>query len=146
MGFKGRASDILYNIEPIWSNTRQLGSLSVAVGEMKGTTSGPSFDMLASISDPFPANLKTVKVRCGSRIDAIECIFKLPDGREFSTGRKGGGGGGEQIFTLNENERIIRVEGRGASRIDRVQFFTNQNRTSLAGNHNSSWTRCQLIS
>jgi len=129
MGFKGRASGVVHNIEPIWSNTRQLGSLSVAVGEMKGTKSGTGFDMLSSISDPFPANLKSIKVRSGDRIDALECMFTLASGGEFSTGRMGGGGGKEQIFTLNDNERIIRIEGRSGSQIDRLQFFTNQNRT-----------------
>jgi len=114
----------------MWSDSRQLGTLNVSVGELKGTTSGDDFDMLTSVSDPFPANLKTLKVRCGSRIDAIECVFKLPSGQEISTGRKGGDGGGQNEFTLSANERIIRVEGRAGARIDRLQFFTNQNRSS----------------
>jgi hypothetical protein len=56
----------------MWSDSRQLGTLNVSVGELKGTTSGDDFDMLTSVSDPFPASLKTLKVRCASRIDAIE--------------------------------------------------------------------------
>ncbi|KAK4175065.1 Jacalin-like lectin domain-containing protein [Triangularia setosa] len=143
MGFRGRASGILYNLEPIWSDTRQLGTLNVAVGDRMGTTNGTSFDMLSTITDPFPANLKSIKVRSGSRIDAIECIFNI-NGQMTPSGRKGGGGGGEGIFTLNNNERIIRVEGRAGSRIDRLQFFTDQNRFSpiYGGNGGSPfvWT------
>ncbi|KAI1357925.1 hypothetical protein F5Y08DRAFT_134427 [Xylaria arbuscula] len=60
----------------------------------------------------------------------LKCIFTDIDGREVRTGRQGGGGGDAHIFTLENNERIIRVEGRADKMIDRLQFFTNKGRAS----------------
>jgi len=62
----------------MWSDSRQLDSLSVAIGELKGIAPAPDFDMLTCVSDPFPANLKTIKVRCGPYIDAIEVRYLDP--------------------------------------------------------------------
>ena len=61
----------------------------------------------------------------------LKCVFTDIDGREVRTGRQGGDGGEARIFTLENNERITRVEGRAQRLIDRLQFFTNKGRTCL---------------
>lgn len=52
------------------------------------------------------------------------------------SGRKGGNGGSEHEFKLDDDERIIRVQGRAAERIDQLQFFTNKgSETTALGCH-----------
>ena len=62
----------------------------------------------------------------------MQCTFKLPSGKEVKTGSFGGGAGTKHDFELGPDERIIRVEGRAGARIDRIQFFTNQNSKQLS--------------
>ncbi|KAL8691868.1 MAG: hypothetical protein Q9218_002995, partial [Villophora microphyllina] len=126
MGFRGRSANEIDAVEPIWSDTRDLGPAASIVGESKGGNGGNQFDMLQSVGDPLKTILKSITIRSAARIDAIECIFT--GGR--SSGRQGGNGGGERSFELGANERIVRIEGRAGERIDQLQFITNTERHS----------------
>ncbi|KAI0521297.1 Jacalin-like lectin domain-containing protein [Xylaria bambusicola] len=143
MAFEGRSGDILNSLDPIWSNARELDSEHVAVGDAQGGDGGDPFDMLTTVSNAFPFVLKAIHIRAARTVDAIECVFADIDGREVRTGRQGGDGGDAYVFTLENNERIIRVEGRAEQLIDRLQFFTNKGRASQTyggdGGHAFVW-------
>lgn len=82
--------------------------------------------MVESVGDPLKTMLKSINVRHNERINAIECTFN--SGR--TSGWQGGQWGNEGSFQLNENERIVQIEGRAGERINRLQFVTNLDRRS----------------
>jgi hypothetical protein len=47
--------------------------------------------------------LKRIKIRSGSRLDGIQCIYD----DDSTTDWHGGGGGREDIFALNKDEAIV---------------------------------------
>ncbi|KIK50289.1 hypothetical protein GYMLUDRAFT_266206 [Collybiopsis luxurians FD-317 M1] len=131
MGFKGHAGNEIDFVEPVWSNTRILDARQVTVGDYKGGFVGDGhFDQLSKVSDPFKTALKAIIVRAGAEVDAIECIFHAVDDGEQRSGRAGGLGGTEYVFTLGKNERIVSIVGRASARIDSLQFITNTGRQS----------------
>ncbi|KIK50325.1 hypothetical protein GYMLUDRAFT_266193 [Collybiopsis luxurians FD-317 M1] len=130
MGFKGRASNEIDFLEPVWSNTHILDARHVTVGDYKGGFVGDGhFDQLSKVSDPFKTTLKAIIIRAAAEVDAIECIFHTADDGEKKSGRAGGPGGTEYVFTLGKNERIVSVVGRASARIDSLQFITNTGST-----------------
>ena len=60
-----------------------------------------------------------------------QCIFRTGQGDQRS-GLFGGGGGKEHTFRLYEGERSVRIEGKVANVVERLQFFTNMNRKCLS--------------
>ena len=62
-----------------------------------------------------------IRVRAAKYIDAIQVVYG-----ETSAPTHGGKGGQEHTFQLDDDERIVRIEGRGAKYIDQLQFFTNK--------------------
>ncbi|KAK4220767.1 hypothetical protein QBC38DRAFT_449752 [Podospora fimiseda] len=95
VAFKSRSSEILYNIVPIWSDTRVLTNLNICVGEWKGSQNGKLFDLLAEKG--IKNTLKSIKIRWGSRVDAIACGYIPKNGKSIDwTDSKGGTGAGEQ--------------------------------------------------
>ncbi|KAI0197985.1 Jacalin-like lectin domain-containing protein [Astrocystis sublimbata] len=129
-GFAGRSGAMLTALVPLWSNTRELEGEHLVVGPFQGGDGGDQFDMLTTVGNALPFTLKAIYIRSGIYVDAIECVLADVDGRGVRTGLRGGDGGETHVFTLEKNERIIRVEGRANKIIDRLQFFTDKGRAS----------------
>ncbi|RYP14605.1 hypothetical protein DL765_006276 [Monosporascus sp. GIB2] len=123
IGFRGRSTG------PIWGNVHEQSAQKVFAEPLVGGSGGISFDMLSNLESPSKAILKTIIIRCGRQIDAVECIFHTAHGDKRS-GRFGGYGGTEHTFALYEGERIVKVKGRASAHIDSLQFITNTNRSS----------------
>ena len=63
---------VLMLVQPIWSDTRNVAPLSVKVGSQQGGRGGQYFDMLNSVGNPLTTSLKSIVMRVGNEIDAIE--------------------------------------------------------------------------
>jgi hypothetical protein len=74
--------------------------------------------------------LVEVKVRHGSTVDAITCVWTTPSGSRVTGDRHGGGGGSESVFSLLEGEHIVEVSIRSRKYVDSLTFRTNTGRTS----------------
>ncbi|RYP47663.1 hypothetical protein DL768_006316 [Monosporascus sp. mg162] len=129
VGFRGRFTGVLTALEPIWGDLREKSTQKVFAASPVGGSGGTSFDMLSNLESPSKAILKTIIIRCGTQVDAVECIFHTAHGDKRS-GRFGGYGGTEHIFALYEGERIVKVKGYASAHIDSLQFTTNTNRCS----------------
>ncbi|RYP75021.1 hypothetical protein DL771_002669 [Monosporascus sp. 5C6A] len=123
IGFRGRFTG------PIWGDPHEQSTQKVFAAPPMGGPGGISFDMLSNLESPSKAILKTIIIRCGRQIDAVECIFHTAHGDKRS-GRFGGYGGTEHTFALYEGERIVKVKGYASAHIDSLQFITNTNRCS----------------
>ncbi|KAF5344583.1 hypothetical protein D9758_013885 [Tetrapyrgos nigripes] len=129
MAWKGTSDTIVRSLEPVWSDTQDLSGTHVIVGESKGGTGGNAFDMLDTVGDPLTTRLTSITVDSGSAIDAIECKFQVGN-KTVSSGKKGGSGGSAHTFELRSGEQITRIEGRANTEMCKLQFFTNQGRSS----------------
>ena len=72
-----------------------------------------------------------IVIRSGRRIDAIQVMYKLSNGREYEGSRRGGTGGKEHMINIDvdRGERIIGVFGRSGESVDMLGFVTNKGRT-----------------
>lgn len=92
--------------------------------EQEGGTGGDPFaDDLTEV-----CRLVTVRIRSGSRIDAITAVWRMADGSTRPGRQHGGSGGTEQQFSLDADEYINRIEGRSGAEVDQLTFFTSKGR------------------
>jgi len=86
-----------------------------------GGTGGDAFaDDLTEI-----CRLSSVTVRHGSRVDAIQSTWVLPDGSTVTGTQHGGTGGSASSFDLEDGEYINRIELRSGSAVDSLTFYTS---------------------
>lgn len=62
-----------------------------------------------------------IRVWGAQYIDAIQVVYKDDVGPKH-----GGSGGQSYTFSLGNDEKIVRIDGRGTKYIDQLQFFTNK--------------------
>jgi hypothetical protein len=75
---------------------------------------------------PAGARIAEVNVRAGERIDAVQVIYTLPDGRSQEGARHGGMGGNAYVFRLDSDEYITGLSGRYGEMIDSLRIHTNK--------------------
>ena len=149
IGFAGRAGDYL---DAIWltygllslSPARRDTSLPAGRGEMRqqagqaalagqttltGGGGGNSF----ADNPPQGARITEVRVWSGDRVDAIQAIYLLPDGRTVDGTRHGGSGGRSTRFQLDRDEYIIGMSGRYGEVIDSIRIHTNRRSSEQFG-------------
>jgi hypothetical protein len=90
---------------------------------MFGGTGGSAFDDITS-ADAIVVGIKSITVRSGSKVDAIQATYTLSDGSTFNGSTHGGSGGTAHVINLADDETIISVQGRSGSRIDQLMFTT----------------------
>lgn len=98
------------------------------VAVVGGHSSGTYFN---DVPDNCQGLIKSVKIRSGSRIDAIQLTYKLSNGQDHTGGYHGGTGGRQYTFNVNVDggERIVGVIGRHDSNyINKLAFYTNKGR------------------
>ena len=82
---------------------------SYTVGSYGGRT-GVSFADITT--NPCGVSIRTIYIRSGAIVDAIQIEYQYPDGRRYTGPRRGGdGGGGDRIIPVNPGEEIIGVFG-----------------------------------
>ena len=68
--------------------------------------------------------LAEVRVRSGSRVDAIQAVWEFSNGTTVAGTRHGGGGGTEHSFRVEKGNPIERIELRSGATIDSLTFYT----------------------
>ena len=82
-----------------------------------GGPGGNAFDDISSRTGPQIVGMRSLRVRHGAIIDAIQAEYVLTDGTTVLGNRNGGGGGGESIITFVAGEVITEVRGSTGVRI-----------------------------
>jgi hypothetical protein len=105
------------------------------IGNVGGGENADSFGGHIQNSAPLFEYFCGVKIRHGSRIDAIQMEVCSLDGTSTFHERHGGSGGSESYFKLDSDEYFVSVTGwrgrkYGADRIFGLQFITNTGRVS----------------
>jgi len=72
--------------------------------------------------------IRTVIIRHGRYVDAIQIVWTTPTGQLVTGPRRGGGGGARSSFNLADGESIAAVVGRSGAYIDQLEFRTNRGR------------------
>ena len=92
---------------------------------MFGGVGGKAFDDLEH--HPSIVGIRGLCVRCGNSIDSIQATYQLKDGSTVVGPRHGGLGGKVKRFMLNEDEVLIRMEGKTSGvLVDQLTFYSNQ--------------------
>jgi hypothetical protein len=132
VGFTGRAGDNVDAIGLIYAPLQQSLSNQTAFAGGRGGSEF-SADTIAS-----GARISEVRVYAGDRIDAIQVVYSLSDGRVVEGARRGGGGGRVQKFALDSDEYIIGLSGRCGDQIDSLRIHTNKRTSQVFGGSGGS--------
>jgi hypothetical protein len=83
----------------------------------------------------IPRDARVVEIRIGSssRVDSLQMIYRLSNGRIVEGERHGGRGGRERIFQLNSNEYVTGIFGRMGDGIDSLGIQTNRRTSPIYG-------------
>jgi hypothetical protein len=107
-----------------------LGGIVIVTGNAYGGNGGGSFtdlNLLSVSNDSLP---ERIMIKSGIEIDSIQVNYRLSNGSIVPGTRWGGSTGNTCDFLLNAEEKIIRVRGRFGGVVNRLQFLTDQNRSS----------------
>ena len=74
------------------------------------------------------ARIVEVRIRTTNRVESVQFIYGLSDGRTAEGPRHGGGGRGsrEQVFRLDTDEYVVGLSGRYGDTIDSLSIQTNK--------------------
>jgi hypothetical protein len=141
VGFAGRAGIYLDAIgltySPITLSRRrgvftqiptQLAQISQT--SLAGGRGGSEF---ADRDIPSGASIVEVNVWAGERIDAVQMVYMLPDGRSQEGARHGGTGGNAVTFRLDPDEYITGISGRSGEMVDSLRIITNKRTSQVFG-------------
>lgn len=141
VGFAGRAGKYLDAIGltygPITTARRrgiyvQSGAQSAQIAQtaIAGGRGGSEF---SDRDIPWGAFIIEVNVRAGERIDAIQVVYMLPDGRLQEGARHGGTGGNAFTFRLDPDEYLTGIIGRCGDMVDSLRIVTNKRTSQVFG-------------
>ncbi len=137
VGFTGRAGEYLDAIGltyvPIFTPSRRGGSMRAAQISQTNLAGGGGGSAFADGEAPAGARIAEVRVRAGDRIDSVQIVYRLPDGRLFDGARHGGTGGNERSFRLRPDEYITGLSGRCGDGVDSLRIHTNLRTSELYG-------------
>ena len=92
---------------------------------VSGGGGGSAWDDGVLSHSPAIVGVKSINIRHGNQVDAIQVTYLLADGSTYTASKHGGSGGSGSSFTLAANEMIIRVEGKtNHVLVDQVTFIT----------------------
>jgi hypothetical protein len=125
VGFAGRAGDYLDAIGLVYMPVQTLQPLQTTLAGGGGGSPFADKEMAQG------ARISEIRVRAGDRIDGIQAIYTMSNGRVFEGAWHGGQGGKLSVFRLDSNEYIIGLSGRAGDQVDSLRIITNK-RTSIA--------------
>ena len=74
---------------------------------------------------PTIVGVYKVDIRHGNQVDRLQVTYRLADGSTWTAPAHGGSGGSASSFTLAQDERIVRVEGKTNNvLVDQLTFIT----------------------
>ena len=82
---------------------------------------------------PADARVTEVRIQAGDRVDSVQMVYALSDGRTVAGPLHGGSGGRPNVFTLDSDEYITGISGRYGDNIDSMRIQTNKRTTPLYG-------------
>ena len=143
VGLTGRAGQYL---DAIGLNyvSRRWGLLSSSTGSSSSAADetaiagGKGGSAFADRDIPAGARITQVRVRAGERVDAVQAVYLLSDGRTVEGTLHGGTGGNVSSFQLDRDEYIIGLSGRCGDRIDSVRIQTNKRSSQDFGGRGGS--------
>jgi hypothetical protein len=74
---------------------------------------------------PF-ATIAGFVVRCGGLVDAIQVVYRLPNGELQRADKHGGNGGREEVFELLPGEQLVGISGQAGGIVGSIRFHTNR--------------------
>jgi len=84
------------------------------------------------------ARISEIRLRAGDRIDAIQAVYALSDGRVVEGTWHGGQGGRLTVFRLASDEYIIGLSGRAGDQVDSLSIITNKRTSQSFGGRGGS--------
>jgi hypothetical protein len=82
---------------------------------------------------PQGAKVVGVVIRSGGLVDAIQVVYRLPNGRLQPGNHHGGNGGGATVFELMPGETIIGVSGMAGGVVGGIRLHTNKRVSKVHG-------------
>lgn len=90
-----------------------------------GGSGGRAWDDNIYSHSPTIVGVRKIDIRHGNQVDGLQVTYLLADGSTYTAPRHGGSGGSPSSFTLAEDERIIRIEGKtNNALVDQLTFIT----------------------
>jgi hypothetical protein len=123
VGFTGRAGIYLDAVGLIFS---PISPLQTSQAQIVGGRGGSPF---TDPGMPGRARIVEIRIRSGERIDAVQAVYALPDGRRVEGPQHGGRGGKMSTFLLDSDEYVTAISGRYGDQVDSLVIQTNK-RTS----------------
>ena len=128
VGFAGQAGDYLDAVGLIFASIQ-----TADVGQTTRLAGGRGGSAFLDRDVPPGAGIAEVRVQSGDRIDGIQAVYVLPDGRYVEGERHGGSGGQSGVFRLDSDEYITGLSGRCGDHIDSMVIHTNKRTSQMFG-------------
>jgi hypothetical protein len=87
----------------------------------------------SDFAPPSGGRILEIQVFSGERVDAVQLLYELPDGRTALGQRHGGPGGSPNVFRLDSDEYITGISGRYGDQVDSISIQTNKRTSPLLG-------------
>lgn len=84
------------------------------------------------------ARILEIQVCAGDRVDSVQVVYQLPDGRAVSGQRHGGSGGSTHVFRLDSDEYVTAISGRYGDTVDSMTIQTNKRSSPRFGGSGGS--------
>ena len=98
---------------------------TIQKSDLLGGTGGSVWDDGVLTHTPTIVGVRSIHIRHGNQVDSIQVTYLLADGTTYTAPRHGGSGGSSSSFTLADDERIVRMEGKTNNvLVDQVTFIT----------------------
>jgi hypothetical protein len=94
---------------------------------------GPGGNSFTDQGIPSDAQVTEVRISAAKFVDSVQLTYVLPDGRTFTSPRRGGSGGELSVFSLDPDEYITGLSGRCGTYIDSLRIYTNKRTSPLYG-------------
>ena len=82
---------------------------------------------------PSGARIAEIRISANDRVESVQTVYALADGRTVEGTRHGGSGGRQRIFRLDSDEYITGISGRYGVFIYSLQIQTNKKTSPLYG-------------
>ena len=108
----------------------QMGATAVLQTQLYGGGGGYPF---APRDLPAGARIAEIRIASSDRVDSLQTIYVLPDGRTVEETRYGGSAGRQRSFRLDADEYITGISGRHSTVVNSLQIQTNKKTSPLYG-------------
>ena len=94
-----------------------------------GGSGGGTFDDFATESGIV--GIQKIYIRAGNQVDGIQVVYRLANGRTWTSGRHGGGGGTAYSFSVGVGDFISKIEGKtNGTLVDQLTFTVTKDNGS----------------